>query len=159
MTITRGKSSIFYICCEPDNDTMLIQDIMTSHPAVLFENSSVQEVLDAFKGKDYDHLPIVNADNYLTGIISKTDIYSKLLDLVKESTGMRYNEIFLQKTLISEIMTPHPVYVEQDTALGEAIKTLLEIGFHALPVCKHDKVVGIVTTKDLLKAVNQSTIM
>lgn len=142
-----------------DGHIMLIQDIMTSHPLTLPEDASFQAALYTFKGKDYDHLPIVNTDGELTGIVSKSDIYAKFLELLKESTGRRHNEIFLHKTMISEIMTPHPVYVEQDTKLGDAIKTLLEIGFHALPVCKNNKVVGIVTTKDLLKAVNQSTIM
>lgn len=138
---------------------MLVQDIMTTHPACLKEDASIQEALDTFKGKHYDHFPIVNEDGDLVGIVSKSDIYHKLVELLRETSGHNYNEILMRNTMVSDLMTPQPIFVEEDTVLSDAIGSLLGIGFHALPVCRNMKVVGIVTSRDLLQAVNRSNLM
>ena len=53
---------------------------------------------------------------------------------------------------VSEWMTAEPVTVPPDTPVDEALRTMLDRGFRHLPVSDGDKVVGIVSMRDLTRA-------
>jgi CBS domain-containing protein len=53
---------------------------------------------------------------------------------------------------VSEWMTPDPMTVPPATAAEEALRTMLDRGFRHLPVAEGDRVVGIVSMRDLSAA-------
>ena len=53
---------------------------------------------------------------------------------------------------VSEWMTAEPVTVPPDTPVDEALRTMLDRGFRHLPVSDGEKVVGIVSMRDLTRA-------
>jgi acetoin utilization protein AcuB len=54
--------------------------------------------------------------------------------------------------LVKDWMTPQPLAIGPTTPVLDALKLLKERGFRRLPVTENDKVVGIVTDKDLKDA-------
>ena len=56
----------------------------------------------------------------------------------------------MKKTKVGDWMTPHPVTIEADATIVEAIHLLKEKNIRRLPVMKHGKLVGIVTERMLL---------
>ncbi len=53
---------------------------------------------------------------------------------------------------VSEWMTSDPVTVPPGTPVDEALRTMLDRGFRHLPVSDGDRVVGIVSMRDLTRA-------
>jgi CBS domain-containing protein len=53
---------------------------------------------------------------------------------------------------VSEWMTKDPMTVPPDTAVEEALRTMLDRGFRHLPVAEGERVVGIVSMRDLSAA-------
>src|SRR5512144_2436104 len=50
-----------------------IDDIMTGSPIVVRDDASIGEAWDLLRGLDIRHLPVVNADRELVGIVSDRD--------------------------------------------------------------------------------------
>jgi CBS domain-containing protein len=53
---------------------------------------------------------------------------------------------------VSEWMTADPLTVPPGTAAQEALRTMLDRGFRHLPVAEGDRVIGVVSMRDLTKA-------
>jgi acetoin utilization protein AcuB len=55
---------------------------------------------------------------------------------------------------VAEIMTANPITVTPRNAIRTAINLMREGGFRRLPVVDHNKLVGIITDRDLRRAAN-----
>jgi len=128
-----------------------ILDIMTSDPITINQDQNLSEVIKKMNEYKFNHLPVVDNQSRLMGIISESDLYKKALQLSKETTGESYSNKILYVTKASDVMTPNPVVVSSDHSLDFAIELLLQGQFHALPVVKDERILGIITSKDMLE--------
>lgn len=130
-----------------------ISEIMTTQPLTLKEDDTIQSIIDIFEKNSFDHIPITS-ENGLVGMVSKSDLYRRILKLTSRTSGKTYTENVLSHALISEIMTKNPVRVLPEHNLVFASEILLQDEFHAIPVTnKQNEVVGIVTAKDILNSI------
>lgn len=125
-------------------------DVMTTRVHTIQEGDSIANAIKLLKKHKIDHLLVANTSN-LVGIISKNDLYKRLLKLASETTGSRYTEYQLTKTPVSEIMTKDPIAIKPNHDLKMATEILLMGVFHALPIVEDGKIVGIVTSKDIME--------
>ena len=127
-----------------------IHQIMTRNPVVIDENTSCSEIIHLFHKHPFEHLPIVNQAHVLVGIVSKIDVYSKLIDLAKDSTGREYTRLLLEKTPAKDIMSKNPVCLNPESTIDEVLEIIRIGGFHAIPVVSNEQVVGIVSSSDIM---------
>ena len=59
------------------------------------------------------------------------------------------------KTVISEIMVDDPITVEPTMTIGELCQLFADENIGGVPVVKNDKVMGIITERDVLNAVKR----
>jgi len=128
-----------------------IKNIMTPNPVTINNEDSVSRAILKMKNNDFDHLPVVDKWNNLLGIISKSDLYRKALNLSQNTTGKAYTTKVLFVTTAEDIMTPKPVVVTPEHSVEYAVELLLQGDFHALPVVSEDRLIGIITSKDVLE--------
>jgi CBS domain-containing protein len=57
-----------------DPSKTLIGDVMTRNPVTIFSDASLAAAADLMKRKGIGHLPVVDNDGRLVGIITRTDI-------------------------------------------------------------------------------------
>jgi CBS domain-containing protein len=57
---------------------------------------------------------------------------------------------------VSEWMTRDPMTVGPDATNGEAAMLMIHGGFRHVPICDHDKLVGIVSIRDLMTLPNET---
>lgn len=133
------------------NKIPTIKNIMTAAPLTIKGDDNVTNVIQIMKNNNFDHLPVVDDKENLIGIISKSDLYQKALSLSQQTSGKSYTTKVLYVTTASQIMTSDPVFVTTDHSVEFAIELLLQGDFHALPVVADDKLIGIITSKDLLE--------
>ncbi len=125
-----------------------VSHLMTKSPVT----SHVAEPLSAIRKKMVDHrfhhMPIVQGDQ-LVGMLSSTDLLRVSYDYGQDP---RHTDVVLDHThKVEDLMTTRVVSVDSKTSIREATEILAEGQFHALPVVDNGKLVGILTTTDLLR--------
>lgn len=117
-----------------------IRDLMSQRLLTLRDNSSVGRAESEMKLARIRHLPVVDADGRLAGMLSNRDI---LRCLGTEAYG--------RSLCVSRIMSHPVVTISIDAPAQEAAHLMRERRFGALPVVDRDgKLTGIVTETDLL---------
>lgn len=121
-----------------------LSDIMTGDLIFLKLEDSLRKVDEIFDNYTIHHIPVVDEEENLKGIISRIDFLkaNHLFSLFNESM---FNELTVEDIMTASLTTAEPT----DTialALGVFQKNLI----HALPIVEDERLVGMVTTYDIL---------
>ena len=94
-------------------------------------------------------MPVVDDGGGLLGVISATDI----LALEEEAEGERVRQTVLDRTTVRDVMTPEPLTISPDGDVREAARRMLEADVHRLIVIADGRIVGVISTTDIISAV------
>ena len=98
---------------------------------------------------------ISKAAKKLLGIITSTDII-RFLNAKELFDNLNSNlATDVLETVISEIMVTEPITIEPNMTIGELCELFAEKNIGGVPVVKDDKVMGIITERDILRAVKR----
>ena len=124
---------------------MLVKDVMTANCIVVNEFSYLDQVYNLLLEKGIHHLPVINDDKKLVGMISDRDL--------RNVADNREDIPVFPRITVSDLMTKKITSVKPDTKLVDAAKLIDEKEFHSLPVVDDNNLlVGILTIRDVLKA-------
>lgn len=127
-----------------------VRSYMTPDVAALSYDAPVSQARALLRAHAFHHIPIVD-DGRVVGILSATDIAR--ISLESWGTDIATVDAHLDAHFtLPEIMTLDPALVEASSSIHEAAEILAEGLFHALPVVDNGKLVGMITTTDLLRA-------
>ncbi len=114
-------------------------------------------VLDEiFRQNRLHHVPIINEEKRIVGIISKSDFLYLLRGYTVHETDRFREAAKLRGFKIKEIMHGEVVAIQEDAPIRQAVAILAENRFRALPVVNSEQeLVGIVTTHDIIDMVNE----
>jgi len=126
-----------------------ISRIMTKELVTLSTQDDLVTAEELFKSKNIRHIPIVEGDAIL-GMLSYTDLLRiSFADAVGEDEqsvdSMVYNLFAIEQVMVKNVTSVSP-----ETTIKEVAQFLSVREFHALPVIENGKLVGIVTTTDLI---------
>lgn len=131
------------------NNNTPISKIMTTDVVTLNRKDSLDTAEMLFKTHKIRHIPVVNEDIIL-GMLSFTDLLRiSFADAVFEDEESIDTVVYNMFT-IEQVMAKKLVSVSSGTTIREVANILSKKEFHALPVVDDNKLVGIVTTTDLL---------
>jgi|SRR5690554_3615488 len=127
-----------------------VAQIMSKDLKTLTKSQSLYEAEKLFKKHKIRHLPVVDDDHIMVGVLSYSDLlkisYADVTEGEEDVESIVYDMFS-----IAQVMAKVPVTVTPDTSIREVIKILAKQTFHSLPVVEKDgALVGIVTTTDLL---------
>jgi len=102
---------------------------------------------------DIRHLPVVENDNTLVGIVTDRDIRSALpYSFFKKSLDETETEK-ISELRVKDIMSDKPISVSPTYTIQDALIVIQDSKVGALPVVDEDgKVTGIISVRDLLRA-------
>jgi CBS domain-containing protein len=129
---------------------------MQTEPLTLKPQNTVDTVQDLFERHSIHHVPIIDDQGFLKGIISKSDMrqISYGYSLFTHHQKSEHNVALYQSVLVRDIMTSNPESLGPENTLLDAVNLFMKNAFHAIPVVDNEnKLVGIVTTYDLLALV------
>jgi len=126
-----------------------ISHIMTKNVLTVKATDNLHEVIDLVKRNHIRHLPVLEGHN-VVGIISRTDINRLTFSSLFENQEGA-DEAILEMLTIPQVMTQKPRTVEVSMSIRDVAEILATEEYHALPVIEGDKLVGIVTTTDVIK--------
>ena len=110
----------------------------------------MEEAIQLEMRRKIRHIPILE-DGKLVGILTDRDLKRAMPSLLT-GTDRETHERVIRTTRVAQIMTRSPLTIAPGAPLREAVRILAERKFGALPVVESDRVVGILTEIDLLKA-------
>jgi len=130
---------------------MKISEIMTTNVIRAQESTTVQEASDKFTEHGIHHIPVVDANDRLVGILSDRDVVRNISPFLGTEQE-REQDLETMSLPVSSIMTTDPITITEDSRIDTASILLLEHNFSCLPVMDDDDdtLVGILTWKDLL---------
>lgn len=129
-----------------------VSTIMSRTVVVANQFHNFSEVLELFSKHGMHHLPVVDGQNSIIGIISSNDLMKLFYD--PKYREMKFNSDEIDKALnIPEIMTPNPIFVTSAETIKKAAKLFYDNRIQCLPVVDSGKLVGILTIKDLAQLV------
>ena len=127
----------------------LVRDLMTTDVATLGRNDSLRTVDDVMRLGRIRHLPIVDEDGSLAGIVSQRDLFHSGL-LRALGFGTRARDQALDSLLVKEAMKTDVVTATPDTPLVDAAKLMLDRKIGCLVVLEAGKIAGILTESDFV---------
>ena len=130
---------------------MNVSDMMTAKPVSIHQDGSLRQALELMDKHHCRHLPVMNGEGQLVGIISDRDVRTALNSphILRE----RWQDEQLATSLrVRSMMTPAPIVVEPDAEADEAARLMLDNHISCLPVILGESLVGIVTTSDIMMA-------
>ena len=127
----------------------LISEIMTKNIIALNRDDDLETAEMLFKRNKIRHIPVA-AEDVIIGMLSYTDLLRiSFADAVYE-TEEEVDTLVYNMFTIDQVMAKNVVTVPSTATIKEVAKILAENEFHALPVVDDGRLVGIVTTTDLI---------
>ncbi|HEY7219813.1 MAG TPA: CBS domain-containing protein [Candidatus Binatia bacterium] len=116
---------------------MLVSYRMTKEPITVEPEDLLSRAAHKMKAGGFRRLPVVS-NGKLVGIITERDL--------REHRG------HLEHTKINGVMTENPITVRPETILEEAAQIMLERQIGGLPVVHEGRLIGIITSTDVMRA-------
>lgn len=131
-----------------------ISTLMTKDLLVLSPSSTMQEAKDVFSKKKIHHIPIVYAGD-LVGILSKSDFLHFECPHLETEEDKQREEERMSTVKVETVMTKGIAKLTPDTRINVALELFKENIFHAIPVVDGGRLVGIVTTLDIIRQLDE----
>ena len=125
-----------------------ISKIMSTDVISVNMTQSLREVSDIVRNKNIRHVPVVSGDKVI-GMLTKTDLQK--ISFVDTFDGDKLTTAMFDSLSIEQVMTTDLTVIEKNETIYDVAVTLSKNEFHALPVVDGNKIVGIVTSTDLIK--------
>ncbi len=126
-----------------------VSTIMTTDLRTVSPNDTLKNVEDLFRNNRFHHLPVV-IDNELIGMVSKSDYFFFKRGFNDNSLDAKVDLFRLKTHKVKDIMITKLAKLEVSDKINVALEVFKENLFHALPVVEGNKLVGMVTTFDII---------
>jgi CBS domain-containing protein len=110
--------------------------------------ASLRDVATQLVKNGFSGMPIADPDGRVLGVVTESDIIRTLI------AGKR-----LENLTAGEVMTGPPITVEVEAPIEEVMKQLEENRIVRVPVTDHDKLVGIISRGDIIRAILEPEFM
>ena len=127
----------------------LVSKIMSTNLITVNLTNNLVDAERLFNENSIRHIPVVSGDDII-GILSLTDLLRvSFVDTYGSDEGNVDTAVYNMLS-IEQVMVKNLVSVSSTQTIKEVAEVLAKNEFHALPVVDNGKLVGIVTTTDLL---------
>lgn len=119
---------------------MKINALMIPEPITIAENASITEALELMKVNSIRHLPVVSTDNLLCGFVTLADLKQGLIPSMVGDVSL------------ADLMIRHPITVGPGDDIEIAAQLIYKHKISGMPVVQSNRLVGIITEPDILRA-------
>ena len=128
---------------------MKVAELMQRNVRTVGSDATVADAIVSLADGHVSGMPVVDGAGKVIGVLSTTD----LLTAEAEAGDSAARQSLLENTPVRDIMTPRPFTVAPGEDVREAARQMLYADVHRLFVAEGDKVVGIISTTDIVRAV------
>ena len=131
-------------------DQVFVRDLMTEHVIFVQPTDNLEKTYDLMRSHAVDHLPVLDEDGDLVGLVSHRDMVRSALSALDEWDEIEKRNQ-LQHMVVKEVMNCYVESITSDMDICQAGEIMLENKFDCLPVVEGSQIVGILTDADFIK--------
>jgi CBS domain-containing protein len=151
--------------------TKTVADVMSADVLTVDEELSLEELATFLLNHEITGAPVVNQDEELVGVVSLADVARSQVEQGGVDTDLSYQPDYFDRSwgvdlapeemrwlrvtgngrTVGDVMSTKIYSVSEETPIQEAAQTLLRAHVHRLLVLRDGRLVGIVSTSDLLE--------
>ena len=142
---------------------MRVREVMTEDVLTIGPEAPLKDVAKILVGNGISGLPVCDIEGHVVGVISEGDILYKEHDPTEGQVGGPLGWLIdgspdhrgiakAQAVTAGTAMTSPAVTIPPYESVAQAARVMCEHGVNRLPVVKGDRLVGIVTRTDLVRA-------
>jgi CBS domain-containing protein len=144
---------------------MRIEDVMTRDVVTVKPDATLKEAARLLVARRISGMPVLDDDGVLLGVVSEGDLLFKQRGVREREGGVlawflhRRNggdDAKLDARIVGEAMTSPAITIDAGWSLTAAADYMLANGVNRLPVVRADRLVGIVTRADIVRAFARS---
>jgi CIC family chloride channel protein len=124
------------------------RDIMQRPVVAATTGASLRDVATQLVKNGFSGMPIADPDGRVLGVVTESDIVRTLI------AGKR-----LENLTAGEVMTGPPITAEVEMPIEDVMKQLEENRIVRVPVTDHEKLVGIISRGDIIRAILEPEFM
>ena len=118
------------------------RDLVTFEP-----ETNVLAAIRVLLNKKISGAPVVNENGWVVGVLSEYDcLKPNLLSSYHNDVG----------TLVKDYMSKNVITIKSHISLTEAAQLFIDKGLRRLPVVENKKLIGQISRRDILEAINNS---
>lgn len=127
---------------------MLVKNRMTPDPVRGRPDMPVTEAQATMRDRGIRHLPIVDEEVGLVGLVTQRSLLKALPSDVSNFSPFEVSYV-LAKIRVRDVMVVDVVTIDEETAIEEAARVMADRHLGCLPVMRAGHLVGIITDNDL----------
>mgnify|MGYP001050956582 CR=1 FL=1 len=144
---------------------MQVSEFMTKGVVSCNEDCTVEEVAKLMCDNGFSVMPVVNSNEEIVGILTESDFVGRDADIphalasIKMLFGQNFyfsdiEDIYKESKTkkLSDVMSTNVKTVKSDQTLSDVVSLMSHSGLKRVPVVEDNKLVGMVTRKDLIRA-------
>lgn len=131
-------------------EKILVEDVMSTDLFTLGRNDKLSIADDLIKRQRIRHIPVLDADGELCGILTQRDLFRGIL-LRSLGYGERAEQRLLDSLSIKDAMHDEVLTISPKSTLGDAAKLMLSNKVGCLPVVDGARLVGMISEADFVK--------
>jgi CBS domain-containing membrane protein len=129
-----------------------VKDLMTKDVQTVGRNDKVSDADARMEAARVRHLPVLDDDGALAGILSRRDVSRTALQRTF-GYGEKAQDRILGNLVVKDLMTNRVETAAPDDAVEDAARRMLEKRISSLVVVEAERVVGILTEADFVRHV------
>jgi len=130
---------------------MKVKDLMRTNVVSLRVGDTLGVAEDIMSMGRIRHLPVVDEENRLVGLVSQRDLFRASISSVLGFDRSKEHE-WMGKIRIRDIMAKQVVTIDPEAGVTDAVEKFIEEKFGCLPVTDAEgKLVGLLTETDCLR--------
>lgn len=151
-------------------DDLKVRDIMKPDVITVGPDATIRELAGILADRNISGVPVVDEDGRVLGMVSESDVimqdaefhfpyYIQFLESVIYLQSLSRFEERFRKTFgskVSEVMSDKLVQVAPDESIHDAATLMADHKVDRLPVIDGERLVGIVTRGDIVRAIAES---
>lgn len=131
---------------------MLVEKIMKTDVQTLPPTATIAEALKLLQKHRIRHIPITDAKKQVIGIVSDRDVRDASPSIFSEGSEQEALQNEIQTIMSQPVVSTHPLdFVEEIASI------FYDEEFACLPVVSNNRLIGIITEKDMLQTLIQLT--
>jgi acetoin utilization protein AcuB len=131
---------------------MIVEEIMKTKIVTVTPTVSIAETMRLMETKKIRHIPVIDAEQQLVGIVTLSDIRDAAPSIFRANEHVEDMQNPVDTIMKKDVITGHPLdFVEEIAAV------FYEHKIGCLPITNDGKLVGIVTETDLLRTLVELT--
>ena len=131
---------------------LTVGQVMTREVVTVRPGDSLAAVRDKMYGSRIRHVPVVDGDGQLAGLVSHRDLLRSTL-IERPGVSGYVEDSILEDLRAEEVMVKELEVVTPDTDLRDAARLMLREKYGCLPVVDGHRLTGILTEADFMKVV------